>query len=58
MQLVQMGSGGGKGRGSVSVNILVFITGLLYIINSVVFSYLMVGWVLVSESVGYDGFNT
>ena len=57
MSLVQMGSGGEQGGDAVSVQILVFRIGLLFIVNSVSSSSLMTGWGLVRESIGSVGAN-
>ena len=43
MSLVQMGSRGGQGGGEVSVQLLVLIIGLIFIVNSVRGDLIMIG---------------
>ena len=49
MSLVQMLSGGGKVGGAVSVHLLVLIIGILFVVNSVIDSAVMMGWGLGKE---------
>ena len=42
--LVYMVSGGGKGRGVGSVNLLVVIIGILFIVNSDIGASIIMGW--------------